>query len=136
MNTIAAAPAPGNPPRKKAAFSDRLVDSLRSADIEEFSRISPYAACIFPILEALGRKGINRCLVEAMPHFAQGLDLVDLRNILVNVGYESDPVAGDLAVDVVALRQTLMIGAERPVVLLAALAYLAVTAGISRWRPL
>lgn len=84
-------PVPG-----KSAFSDRFVDALRSNNIEEFSAESPYAACLFPILRAFGKETITRELLEAMPHFAQSIDLIDLRNILVNLGYESDPRATNI----------------------------------------
>lgn len=80
------------PSGKKAAFSDVLVESLRNEDIDTFAGTSVYAACLFPILEAFGRVGINRELLESIPHFAQQLDMVDLRNILVSLGYESDPL--------------------------------------------
>ena len=73
-------------------FDDPIVRALREGDLETFSQVSPFAACLFPILEALGRSGINRELLESIPHFAGSLDLVDLRNILVNLGYDSDPV--------------------------------------------
>ncbi len=78
-------------PRSSAAFEDQIVTALRNRDLDAFADVSPYAACLFPILEALGRTGINRELLEAIPHFAGQLDLVDLRNILVTLGYESDP---------------------------------------------
>jgi len=81
---------------KKRVFTDRNVDALRCGDNEAFSEGSPYAACLIPILKAFGKEGISRELLEAMPHFAQELDLVDLRNILVNLGYDSDPVAMEL----------------------------------------
>lgn len=76
---------------RRPPFADRIVESLREGELDEFAGMSVYAACLFPILESLGRQGINRELLEAMPHFAEQLDLVDLRNILVNLGYESDP---------------------------------------------
>jgi len=76
---------------RKPAFTDTIVDSLRDGDTESFGQGSAYSACLFPILSALGREGINRELLEAMPHFAEKLDLTDLRNILVNQGFVSDP---------------------------------------------
>ena len=43
-----------------------------------------------PILSELGWRSYKRELIEAIPHFANHLDLVDLRNMLVTLGYESD----------------------------------------------
>lgn len=79
-----------------SAFVDRFVDALRRNNIEEFSADSPFAACLFPILKAFGKDTITRELLEAMPHFAQTIDLTDLRNILVNLGYESDPKTAEV----------------------------------------
>ena len=71
--------------------SEKFADALRNNQMDDFSAGSPYAACLVPLLNALGRKNIARELIEALPHFAEELDLVDLRNILVNLGYESSP---------------------------------------------
>lgn len=78
--------------KPKPAFGDILVESLRNEDIDTFANTSVYAACLFPILESFGKTGVNRELLESIPHFAQQLDMVDLRNILVSLGYESDPL--------------------------------------------
>lgn len=83
-------------PPRKSVFTDRIVDALREGDIEAFSAGSPFAACLMPILKAFGKQSITRELLEAVPHFAQELDLIDLRNILVNLGYDSDPVTTEL----------------------------------------
>ncbi|BCG63757.1 MAG: ATP-binding cassette, subfamily C, bacterial LapB [Methyloprofundus sp.] len=72
--------------------SETLAEALRNDKVDEFSSSSPYAACLFPILKALGWHNVDRELIEALPHFAEDLDLVDLRNILVNIGYESTPL--------------------------------------------
>ncbi|NND66101.1 MAG: peptidase domain-containing ABC transporter [Halioglobus sp.] len=94
MSTIAGTTGPGYSfTGSERLFEDPIVRALREEDLDAFAEISPYAACLFPILDALGRKGINRELLESVPHFAGSLDLVDLRNILVNLGYESDSVS-------------------------------------------
>jgi ATP-binding cassette subfamily C protein/ATP-binding cassette subfamily C protein LapB len=93
MNTMTAATPIESQTSRKPRFFDPIIDSLRNDDISGFSDVSPFAACLFPILEAFGKQNINRELLEALPHFSQGLDLIDLRNILVNLGYESDPVS-------------------------------------------
>jgi len=77
-------------PKPNAFFSERFSDALREGKIENFSSGSPYASAIFPLLKALGWKNISRELIEALPHCAENIDLVDLRNILVNLGYDSE----------------------------------------------
>ena len=93
MNSMSGTTSPGAVAGSIGRFDDPIVRALREHDLESFSEVSPAAACLFPILEALGRSNINRELLESVPHFAGSLDLVDLRNILVNLGYESDAVS-------------------------------------------
>ncbi len=83
---------------KSQAFgaSEKFAEALRNNKMDDFSAGSPYAACLVPLLNALGWKNMVRELIEALPHFAKELDLVDLRNILVNLGYESSPHATQL----------------------------------------
>ncbi|MFK5947253.1 MAG: peptidase domain-containing ABC transporter [Methylococcales bacterium] len=76
--------------------SEHFAEALRNKKTDEFSSNSPYAACLFPLLSALGWKNVERELVEALPHFAEEIDLVDLRNILVNIGYDSSPLSTQL----------------------------------------
>ena len=71
-------------------LSERLANAIRNKTFREIEFISPYAACIIPILSELGWRSYRRELIEAIPHFANHLDLVDLRNMLVTLGYESD----------------------------------------------
>ncbi|NOQ78197.1 MAG: ATP-binding cassette domain-containing protein [Gammaproteobacteria bacterium] len=70
-------------------ISQAISNALRHDKIDELQFDSPYAACIFPLLEALGWHNNARDLVEALPHFVEQLDLVDLRNILISLGFES-----------------------------------------------
>ncbi len=72
-------------------FSERLAKALRSDKLDEFKDDSPYARCIIPLLKELGWHNYARELLEALPHFSEQLELVDLRNILVSIGYESIP---------------------------------------------
>ena len=97
MNTMAGNMGSAAAANAAAPFDDPVIRALREEDHEAFAEISPSAACLFPILEALGRANVNRELLESIPHFAGKLDLVDLRNILVNLGYESDPADMPLA---------------------------------------
>lgn len=70
--------------------AERLVTALRDEDLGGFRAVSPVAACLMPLLEALHWHGVPRDVAEALPHFADTLDLVDLRNVLVALGYESE----------------------------------------------
>lgn len=78
------------PPQDQSRFiSQYISDALRHDKVEQLEFNSPYASCILPLLAALGWHNNARDLVEALPHFVEKLDLVDLRNILVSVGFES-----------------------------------------------
>ncbi len=81
--------------QNKKGFSESFSEALRNNKLDDFSAGSPYAACIYPLLKALGWKSIRRELIEALPHFAENIDLVDVRNIIVNMGYESSPMKVD-----------------------------------------
>lgn len=70
--------------------SEKLAKAIRDGNIEEIESVSPYAACIIPLLNALGWRSYRRELIEALPHFVDQIDLTDLRNLLVTLGYESD----------------------------------------------
>ena len=71
-------------------LSERLAAAIRTGNYEGIEQVSAYAACISPLLKALGWRAYQRELLEALPHFAFELDLIDLRNLLVTLGYESD----------------------------------------------
>lgn len=73
-------------------LSEQIADALRHGELKDFNTTSAYAACLHPLLKSLGWRDFNRNLVEALPHFAKTLDLIDLRNILVSLGYDSSPV--------------------------------------------
>ena len=75
---------------ERLPLSERLANSIRNKKFANAAEISPYAACIMPILSELGWRSYKRELIEAIPHFSDHLDLVDLRNMLVTLGYESD----------------------------------------------
>ncbi|MBW8309494.1 MAG: ATP-binding cassette domain-containing protein [Candidatus Paracaedibacteraceae bacterium] len=46
-----------------------------------------YINCLKPLLRTLGWQGASRRLFEAVPHDVTEIDLVDLKNIFVNLGY-------------------------------------------------
>ncbi|MBI2236071.1 MAG: ATP-binding cassette domain-containing protein [Magnetospirillum sp.] len=56
-----------------------------------FSAASDLAACLLPLLKALGWKGDPRHVAESLPHFANDLDLTGLRNVMANLNYSSRP---------------------------------------------
>ena len=70
--------------------SEKLGNAIRAGKLDEIEDISPFAACIVPLLNALGWRTYQRELIEALPHYVDQIDLVDLRNLLVTLGYESD----------------------------------------------
>ncbi len=77
-------------------ISEQLCNAIREGRVEDVETISPYAACIIPLLSALGWRSYKRELIEALPHYVDHLDLTDLRNLLVTLGYESDQEHGKL----------------------------------------
>jgi ATP-binding cassette, subfamily C, bacterial LapB len=72
--------------------TERMAQALRDDATESFSTTSHAAACLLPLLNELGWHNYARELIEALPHFSDELDLIDLRNILVTLGYESSPM--------------------------------------------
>ena len=56
-----------------------------------FTAASDLAACLLPLLKALGWKGDPRHVAEALPHFANDLDLTGLRNVMAQLNYSSRP---------------------------------------------
>ncbi len=68
---------------------DGLARSFRDARDHEGRELQGLASCLVPLLHALNWYGDMREIIEALPHFADEMDLVDLRNTLVALGYES-----------------------------------------------
>lgn len=85
-------PGPGRP-RIEVVRTGSIADKLRLGQFEAFQAVSPFAACIMPLLNALGWRGDPRVIVEALPHFAKGLDLDGLRNVLAELSYATRPYA-------------------------------------------
>src|SRR5262245_30125054 len=71
---------------------EKLAASLRDGRLGEFQAVSPAAACLMPLLAALGWRGEPARVIEALPHFANELDLVDLRNCLAELGHPTRPL--------------------------------------------
>ncbi|MBF0272660.1 MAG: peptidase domain-containing ABC transporter [Magnetococcales bacterium] len=64
--------------------------------LAEFARLSDFGACMIPLLMSLGYRGDLRHVAEALPHFAETLDLTGLRNMMANLTYVSRPAHLDL----------------------------------------
>jgi ATP-binding cassette subfamily C protein/ATP-binding cassette subfamily C protein LapB len=70
-----------------AAAPNRLADALCNETISGFGTNGPFSACLFPLLDALRWRGTPRDLTEALPHFADTLELTDMLNVLASLGY-------------------------------------------------
>ena len=81
----------------KLVRPEPLAEALRCGELAEFKSVSPFAACLMPLLEVLNWRGSLWDVAEALPHFAATLDLTDLRNAMVTLGYDSEKQAVSLA---------------------------------------
>ena len=54
-----------------------------------FKAESDFAACLLPLLDAFAWSGQYLNVIEALPHFADDLDLTGLRNVMANLNYPS-----------------------------------------------
>ncbi len=85
-------PAQGSGPHKPGEISFAgIIERLERNGTNNVGGNSTYAACLMPLLEGLGWNTFQRELLEALPHFAGGFDLLELRNVLANLGYDSHP---------------------------------------------
>ncbi|MCP5381141.1 MAG: peptidase domain-containing ABC transporter [Kordiimonadaceae bacterium] len=74
------------------AKADQFEQALNSGKIGSFKASSSFAACMLPLLQALGWRGQIRYLFEALPHFADTLTLTEFRNTLAHLHYKTEPV--------------------------------------------
>ena len=74
------------------AKADQFEHALNTGKIGSFNAESSFAACILPLLQALGWRGQTRYLFEALPHFADTLTLTELRNTLAHLHYKTEQV--------------------------------------------
>ncbi|BBB25128.1 peptidase domain-containing ABC transporter [Amphritea japonica] len=72
--------------------SEQLADDLRNHNETAFKKVSPFSSCLLPLLRELGWNNYAKELIEALPHFSEQIDLIDVRNMLATLGYESTPV--------------------------------------------
>lgn len=66
-------------------------DHQSAASLGGFVAASDMAACLLPLLRALRWRGNPRQISEALPHFAETLDLTGLRNVMAHLNYSSRP---------------------------------------------
>lgn len=78
--------------RLMIAKADQFEHALNTGEIGSFKATSSFAACMLPLLQALGWRGQTRYLFEALPHFADTLTLTEFRNTLAHLHYKTDPV--------------------------------------------
>ncbi len=69
------------------ALSDSLASALQEGSLGAFEAKSGFAACMLPLLQAIGWKGNVLELAQSLPHFVNNIDLQDLRNILAKLGF-------------------------------------------------
>ncbi len=78
-------------PAEQPAPREPIVAALRGQRMDTFAEVSPFAACLMPLLTAAGWRGTLRQVADALPHSADGFDLIDLRNTLATLGYDTIP---------------------------------------------
>lgn len=93
----AAAAATATTSATSSAAGPRLDSLLHGGGLAGFQPTSATGACLVPLLDALGWRGEARHLAEALPHFADSLDLADLRMVLANLHYVTVPERTTLA---------------------------------------
>ena len=74
------------------AGDDTIRDAFNGGSLSELCAISPYAACLMPLLEAIGWQGDPRRVAEALPHFADSFDVDDLVGVLGILNYGCLPI--------------------------------------------
>lgn len=74
------------------AKADQFDHALHTGEIGSFKASSSFAACILPLLQALGWRGQTRYLFEALPHFADTLTLTEFRNTLAHLHFKTKQV--------------------------------------------
>lgn len=78
-------------PKASAQAIELYQQHMAQNALGGFSAASDLAACLLPLLKALGWKGDPRNVAESLPHFANDLDLTGLRNVMANLNYSSRP---------------------------------------------
>ena len=89
MNQVAPA---AQPAKASQQAIEHYQAQMERSILGGFSAASDLAACLLPLLKALGWKGDPRHVAESLPHFANDLDLTGLRNVMAQLNYSSRPV--------------------------------------------
>ncbi|HHQ13915.1 MAG TPA: ATP-binding cassette domain-containing protein [Chromatiales bacterium] len=90
MTEMHADSRPGTGPHKPGQISfAEVIELLERNGMNNVGGDPVYVACLMPLLEGLGWETFTRELLEALPHFAGGFELIELRNVLANLGYDS-----------------------------------------------
>lgn len=61
-----------------------------------FLSVSELVNLLEPLVIALGWTGDYRQLVEALPHFSEGLSLTAFLNVMASINYNSEHIEGNL----------------------------------------
>lgn len=78
-------------PKPNAQAIEQYEQHMAQNAIGGFAAASDLAACLLPLLKVLGWKGDPRNVAEALPHFANDLDLTGLRNVMAALNFSSRP---------------------------------------------
>ncbi|SCA54805.1 conserved membrane hypothetical protein [Candidatus Terasakiella magnetica] len=78
-------------PAESAALSPMAESIKKSPLLANLREISDFAACLEILLTSLNWRGQQRNIAEAMPHFADELDITGFRNVMANLQYSSRP---------------------------------------------
>ena len=77
---------------EKASIQPVPSSSMEMPSLGGFNAVTDFAACVMPLLRALNWRGDPRHVAEALPHFAETLDLSGLRDVMANLRYTSKPL--------------------------------------------
>lgn len=84
--------APGIAP-DAGAYAPRAPSfDMGAAVLGPYTANSDLAACLLPLLTALGWHGHPRHIAEALPHFSDTLDITSFRNVMADLRYSSRPM--------------------------------------------
>jgi len=78
-------------PAEQAPLAETAIAIKKSPLLANLREISDFAACLEILLLSLSWRGQQRNIAEAMPHFADELDLTGFRNVMANLQYSSRP---------------------------------------------
>ena len=76
---------------------DELAEPLRQGRLGDFQAKSDLASCLLPLLNAIGWRRDLREIAEALPHFANTLNLQEFRNVLARLGFKTVALSTDLS---------------------------------------